>query len=159
MRRTARKLLAVGVLAVGSLTTSSAVAADPAPASWARPATAGASPLAAETPGLIRVGGADRYETAADISRRNWAPTTTFVVFLASGTSTADALALGPSSFSQGPLLLTARDRLPEATRAELERLRPCLLVAVGGTQVLSDAVVAEAMTYVDPEGSACLRN
>ncbi|WP_432565195.1 cell wall-binding repeat-containing protein [Kineococcus sp. SYSU DK003] len=104
--------------------------------------------------GNVRISGNDRYETAADISFvMGWEPGNTFVVFLASGTSSADALALGASTGDLGPVLLTEKDRLPEATRAELQRLQPCMVVVAGGAASVSDAVFAEAERYVDTTG------
>lgn len=106
--------------------------------------------------GNLRVSGRDRYETAAEMSFLTWEPETAAVVFLASGTSLPDALAVGPSARDLGPVLLTERDRLPDATRAELQRLRPCLVVVVGGTPSVSDAVFADAEQYADPAGAGC---
>jgi putative cell wall-binding protein len=109
--------------------------------------------LQATSPGglnAVRVSGANRYATAAAVSEAVWSYETAFTVFLANGESAADALAIGPSTFSEGPLLLTARDALPPETRAELERLRPCTIVAVGGPAAISDAVLAEADRYTE---------
>ena len=109
----------------------------------------------ATTPGgNLRISGADRYETAAQISFvTGWEQSNTVAVFLASGTSLPDALAVGPSTAGAGPLLLTERDRLPDATRAELARLRPCTIVVVGGTPSVFDAVLTDAEQYVDHTG------
>lgn len=101
----------------------------------------------------LRVSGANRYATAAAISETTWSYETTFTVYLASGESLPDALALGPSTLNDGPLLLTGRDVLPPETRAELARLRPCLILAVGGPAAVSDAVLAEADGYTEPCG------
>ncbi|WP_432509520.1 cell wall-binding repeat-containing protein [Kineococcus auxinigenes] len=103
--------------------------------------------------GNLRLSGRDRYETAAEVSAAIWEYDNTPIVFLASGTSFPDALAAGPSSLGAGPLLLTERDSLPAATRAELQRLRPCYLVVVGGASSVSDAVFADAEQYTDPAG------
>lgn len=103
--------------------------------------------------GTLRLSGNDRYETAAEVSATTWLDGEPIVVALASGTSFPDALVWGASGlgYGSGPLLLTERDRLPDATRAELARLRPCFLVVLGGTPSVSDAVVADAEQYVDP--------
>lgn len=98
----------------------------------------------------LRLAGNDRYETAAAISAATWSYEDASVVFLASGTSTADALGMGASTMLAGPILLTRQDRLPDATRSELARLRPCTVVVVGGAGVVSDAVVRDAEQYVD---------
>ncbi|MCI2240464.1 cell wall-binding repeat-containing protein [Paenibacillus sp. TRM 82003] len=105
------------------------------------------------TRGNLRLSGSDRYETAAEVSAAVWEPGAAPIVFIASGTSFPDALAAGPSTLGVGPLLLTERDALPAATRAELQRLRPCYVVAVGGTASVSDAVFTDAEQYADPAG------
>ncbi|WP_432544670.1 cell wall-binding repeat-containing protein [Kineococcus sp. SYSU DK002] len=106
--------------------------------------------------GNFRMSGRDRYETAAEVSFTMWRPGTAAVVFLASGTALPDALAVGPSALDLGPVLLTERDRLPASTRAELQRLRPCLVLVVGGTPSVSDGVFADAEQYSDPQGAGC---
>ncbi|PRY16854.1 cell wall-binding repeat-containing protein [Kineococcus rhizosphaerae] len=119
--------------------------------------TTGAGTRSALSPrGNVRVSGRDRYETAAEVSFLTWRPGTASVVFLASGTSLPDALAVGPSANGLGPVLLTERDRLPAASRAELQRLQPCLVVVVGGTPSVSDAVFADAEQYTNPTGAGC---
>ena len=57
----------------------------------------------------------------------------------------ADALAAGPLAYGQQwPVLLTARDALPDVTRSALDDLGVRHVVVVGGTGVVSDAVVAD---------------
>lgn len=104
--------------------------------------------------GNVRLSGADRYATAAQISYQyGWEHDDTTAVFLASGTNFPDALALGTTFSGWGPVLLTERDRLPDATRAELARIRPCFIVVAGGAPSVSDAVFADAEQYVDHAG------
>lgn len=94
--------------------------------------------------GTVRADGADRYATAALVSRGSFAPSTGSTVFLASGESFADALAAGPAAANlDGPLLLTAAGGLPAPTRAELSRLKPSSVHVVGGTDRVPDAVLA----------------
>ncbi|MBK5222918.1 MAG: cell wall-binding repeat-containing protein [Acidimicrobiia bacterium] len=91
-----------------------------------------------------RIAGTDRYATAAALSSR-MAPGVG-VVYLASGESFPDAVtsaAVAPAA--GGPVLLTSRDALPAATRAELVRLRPQRLVIVGGTGAISADVMSDA--------------
>ena len=103
------------------------------------------------TNNVLRVSGPNRYATAAAISQvAGWAYDNTEVVFLASGTTFPDALAIGPSSHSDGPLLLTERDRLPAETRTELQRLRPCVVVALGGSAAISQSVLNEVNLYTE---------
>ena len=46
------------------------------------------------------------------------------------------------------PLLLVQPDALPEYTRAELERLAPAIVYVLGGSAVVSEAVLDEAASY-----------
>jgi putative cell wall-binding protein len=87
--------------------------------------------------------GAGRAETAAAISRGAFQPGVA-VVYVATGADFPDALAGGPLAASQGgPVLLVDRDDVPEATRSELDRLRPERIVVLGGQAVVSDAAIA----------------
>ena len=97
----------------------------------------------------LRVWGDTRYETAAAVSDL-WEPEEVDIVFLATGADFPDALAISASTFLAGPVLLVGPTSLPEATRAELERLEPCLVVAVGGPAVIADEVIEEADTYAE---------
>lgn len=104
--------------------------------------------------GNFRLSGNDRYETAAQISfQYGWEHDDTTAVFIASGANFPDALALGTTFSGWGPVLLTERDRLPDATRTELARIRPCFVIVAGGTPSVSDAVLADAEQYVDHTG------
>jgi YVTN family beta-propeller protein len=91
-----------------------------------------------------RIAGADRFEVSAAISR------TTFtagadVVYIASGTGFADALAGGPAATVNGaPMLLVRPDGIPAAIAAEVRRLDPSRIVVLGGAQAVSAAVYAQ---------------
>ncbi|MCU1375188.1 MAG: N-acetylmuramoyl-L-alanine amidase family 2, partial [Actinomycetia bacterium] len=98
---------------------------------------------AATDPGwdVTRIGGADRYATAAALSRHTFR-NRTVQVLVASGEQFADALAATPAASRLGaPLLLTRRDVVPAATMTELRRLRPSVILLAGGTGVVSFAV------------------
>ncbi len=95
-----------------------------------------------------RLAGADRYATAAAISRSAFAPGVP-IVYIATGASYPDALAGGPAaSVGNGPLMLTTRDSLPAATAAELIRLKPARIVILGGTGVVSKSVETALNSY-----------
>ncbi|MBT2693708.1 cell wall-binding repeat-containing protein [Bacillus sp. ISL-55] len=92
-----------------------------------------------------RVSGANRYVTAAEISKKGWESAETVV--LARGDDYADALAGVPlAKKHNAPLLLTATGSLPAETVAELERLGTKNVVILGGEKAISAAVV-EALT------------
>lgn len=100
-----------------------------------------------EGAGVLRVSGEDRYETAVAISyEQSWQADG--LAFLATGESFADALGVGPAAAGVGPVLLTQRGRLPDATRERLSNLRLGTLVVVGGPAAISEAVVADAAQY-----------
>ena len=90
---------------------------------------------------VSRVAGPDRYTTAAQLSFANFGAGVP-VVYLATGENFPDALAAGPAAAAgKGPLLLTNRAGLPQATADELARLNPARIVVVGGEGSVSGAV------------------
>lgn len=97
-----------------------------------------------DTPPLVRLAGEDRAATAAAVSRSSF-PDGADAVFVATGASYADALAGGPAAAKSGsPVVLVERDRVPEATRTELERLDPAQVRLLGGTGAISAEVEEE---------------
>lgn len=107
---------------------------------------------------VVRIGGSDRYETAAMIATRDVggdaggdvraagiagaAPRT---AILASGLVNADALAAGAVSARFGiPVLLTGPNRLPQATADALKKLRIERVIVLGGQDRVSAAVKAQ---------------
>lgn len=95
-----------------------------------------------------RVAGSDRYETAA--AAGDLLPDSDLAL-LASGQGFPDALALAPLAASNGaPLLLAAKDTLPEATEAALRDGGFRQVLAAGGPAVISDAALAAAAAACD---------
>lgn len=86
-----------------------------------------------------RLAGNSRYETAAAISRRAF-PEGSDEAYVASGlNSSPDAVAGG--SLTRGPvLLLPAGTSVPESVTAEIARLTPDKVIALGGNAAVSDA-------------------
>ena len=102
---------------------------------------------------VTRLGGSDRFATAAAVSADAF-PGGAPVAYVASGTSFADALSGGVAAGrAGGPILLTAADRLPDATAAELARLNPAEIVILGGPAMISPAV-ADALTTLAPSAT-----
>jgi glucose/arabinose dehydrogenase/putative cell wall-binding protein len=96
----------------------------------------------------IRVAGADRYATAAEISERWYAPGSP-AAFVAVGSNFADALAGGPAAaLRDSPLLLVRTNGIPGPTDAELKRLKPQRIYVLGGTGVINPAVAAALDGY-----------
>lgn len=100
-----------------------------------------------------RWAGANRYETAAEVSRQTH-PDGADVVYLAVGTNYPDAQAGGPAAAAEGaPILLAQADALPYATRVELQRLAPQTVVVLGGPAAISDTVLAEVSNTLPAAG------
>lgn len=111
-----------------------------------------------------RIGGVNRFETAALVSQRMYSDCANTAwgsgagpaaVILTNGAAFADALAAGPWGCSAGgrdpfPVLLTTRDALPDVTRDEILRIGMnagwgsdlLTVFVVGGPSVVSDAQV-----------------
>ena len=94
-----------------------------------------------------RIGGADRYATAVAISQaafKDVAP----VVYVTTGQNYPDALSAAPAAAKQGgPLLLVKSTEIPAAVATEIKRLKPALIVAVGGTGVISNKILKQLST------------
>lgn len=102
--------------------------------------------------GVLRVWGANRYGTAAQISQTyGWDNTNTITAYIASGQNYPDALAIGLSHFADGPLLLVSVNGIPTPTRDELTRIQPCYIHIMGGTGVVNDTVFDDLKAYADP--------
>jgi putative cell wall-binding protein len=106
--------------------------------------------------GTLRLGGLNRWETAEAVSKTFYDFENTLAVALVSGENFPDSLSLPPAMAALGPTLLVQSKTLPASTRAELQRLRPCYIVAAGGSSVVSDAVLRDADQYADPTQEGC---
>lgn len=93
-----------------------------------------------------RFAGESRYETAVDISSKNWFES--YNVVLARGDSFPDALAgavlANSAVVGGGPLLLTESKRLRPEVLAEMKRLNASSVFILGGTGAISADVEQE---------------
>ncbi|WP_448073250.1 cell wall-binding repeat-containing protein [Georgenia yuyongxinii] len=97
--------------------------------------------------GVVRIGGADRYATAAAASKFAFPEADT--VFITTGTQYADALSAGPAANRlRAPILLVQRVAIPLDVHLELQRLRPSTLYVLGGTGAVSASVENELKAY-----------
>lgn len=105
--------------------------------------------LDAYTTGSVqRIAGANRYETAASISASTFDPGVP-AAYIATGTNFPDALAGVPATgVVNGPVLLVAPTSVPDATAAELTRLKPGRIVILGASGVISDGVATQLDRY-----------
>ncbi|MEI2774978.1 MAG: cell wall-binding repeat-containing protein [Tetrasphaera sp.] len=95
-----------------------------------------------------RIAGADRYETSALISARNYSPGVA-VAYVASGQNFPDALAGAPvAGKTGGPVLLVPSTAVPDSVASELRRLRPGRIVVLGGPATIDDGVLATLGTF-----------
>ncbi|MGI8875393.1 MAG: PQQ-dependent sugar dehydrogenase [Egibacteraceae bacterium] len=94
--------------------------------------------------------GDGRVDTAAIVSEETFAPGVP-VAYVASGNAFPDALAGGAAGgVSGGPVLLTTRDDLPDATAGELRRLQPERIAVLGGAAAVSGQVEAALRDLAD---------
>lgn len=147
--KTSHALVAsAAILAAGIAASGAAASATSEPAASQRPVSELAAPVGNHSQ---RWAGADRYTTAAEVSRSaGWDEGNAVTIYLATGNNYPDALAVGASA-GDGPLLFVNGGDMTEATRGEIRRLYPCHIVPVGGSDVVPDAVVLEADSYTAP--------
>jgi putative cell wall-binding protein len=89
---------------------------------------------------VVRVAGADRYETSVRAAQRAF-PTST-IAYLASGAGYADALAAGPAAaLAPGPILSVRANCVPKVVSDELFRLGATRIVLLGGMGALGTGV------------------
>jgi putative cell wall-binding protein len=97
---------------------------------------------------VVRLAGADRYATAAAVSRASFAAGVP-VAYVATGAAFADAESGGAAAGRQrGPVLLVSPTSIPSATATELGRLRPQRIVVLGGSGAVSSSVAAALDRY-----------
>lgn len=93
---------------------------------------------------VTRLGGADRYETAALINNAFFAPGSTSTIFLATGKDFPDGLAGGAVAGRLGaPLYVTDGTCVPPSVRNSIITLAPTKRVVLGGVATVSDAAAA----------------
>jgi hypothetical protein len=89
---------------------------------------------------VTRVAGADRFATAAEISKSQFSPGVA-VAYVATGLNFPDALAGTPPAAVGGPILLVQKSSIPGPTSSELARLGPSTIKILGGTGVVDSSV------------------
>ncbi len=93
-----------------------------------------------------RIAGANRYETAVQISQNIDSPE---AVVLARGDDFPDALAGTPLAYNlNAPLLLTRSDLIPGIVMDEIDRINPESVYVLGGEAAISDNVVEQLSDY-----------
>jgi len=101
-----------------------------------------------------RQSGADRYSTAATISRATTASHVS-VVYVATGLNFPDALAAAAAAgHLDAPILLVLPGGIPVPTKNELTRLKPTKIIVAGGAGVVSNTVLSQLGAYTVPAGT-----
>src|SRR4029079_14016052 len=92
--------------------------------------------------------GADRYATSVAASQVTF-PAGARTVLIAQGTATIDGItAAGLAGALDAPLLYVQQSGVPASVANELRRLAPDRIVVLGGTAVITDAVVASLQAF-----------
>lgn len=97
-----------------------------------------------------RLGEASRYATSAAISAASFAPGVD-TAYIASGVTFPDALSgAAVAGMTNGPVLLSPTDDLPDVIADELDRLDPDRIVVLGGELAISGRVRLQLWSFVD---------
>ncbi|GAA2177105.1 hypothetical protein GCM10009847_01700 [Leucobacter tardus] len=100
---------------------------------------------APQAPSTTRFAGKDRFASAAAISKNSFPKTTGGTVVVTVGANIAEALSAAPLATQlKGPLLLVEQNRVPAATKTELNRLKPKRVIVVGSTRAVSQRAANE---------------
>lgn len=97
---------------------------------------------------VVRLAGANRYETAFAIAQQAKGQKSGSNVYLASGTALKDAMVAGAAK--DGVILLSPPNG--EGVKAKADALGATKLVVIGGTGVMPDATVTAAATGIIPK-------
>ncbi|WP_368498014.1 cell wall-binding repeat-containing protein [Herbiconiux sp. A18JL235] len=109
--------------------------------------------LESYAPSVSRIGGADRYEVAVNISKSIFGSGGIAVTYIASGENFADALSGSAAAGSRGgPVLLVTKNSAPDSVLAELRRTQPEKIVVLGGPNTIADSVVDAVKTIAPTE-------
>lgn len=113
------------------------------------------SALAAYAPTVVRVGGADRFETARKIVQYAWQGETSVHAFIATAYNFPDALAAAPAAgVRDAPIILVngGASSLDTATRNLLSSLEVEAIHIVGGPNGVSPGIEASVSAIVGPD-------
>ncbi|MDR1069772.1 MAG: cell wall-binding repeat-containing protein, partial [Gracilibacteraceae bacterium] len=95
-----------------------------------------------------RIGGADRYATAAAISQAGWQTAENVILAGGGDANLVDALSAAPlAKLLNAPILISESGRLTPVTAAELRRLGAKTAYVVSGAAVITQAVQNELQT------------
>lgn len=108
------------------------------------PADRDVAPPPQRREGVTRYAGADKFATAAAVSKGSF-PGTANDIFVVTGTDWPDALSAGPAAAAvNGPVLPVLTGSIPGPTMEEILRLQPGRAWVIGGAGVVSDTVLGQ---------------
>lgn len=88
---------------------------------------------------ITRIAGQNRYETSIKVAKILDKSTKIFVAY---GENFPDAISVGSIAATEGmPIILTAKDSIPNNTKEYIQEKKPEQAYIIGGTSVISDAV------------------
>jgi putative cell wall-binding protein len=104
---------------------------------------------------VLRIGGANRYETSRNVAGEFWLPDSAPTAYLATGADFPDALGAGPAAGNEyGPVILVqgSASSLDQATKNTLDYLGAHRVIIAGGTGVISPALEqsVKAVPFLD---------
>jgi putative cell wall-binding protein len=107
---------------------------------------------------IIRLGGADRYETAAKIADYlNVAEGTPVVI--ASGENYPDALSVSSAAaVNQYPILLVTNNTISDSVKSKLEKIKPSKVYIIGEQGAISDALENEVAQLTSLDSNSIVR-
>ncbi len=101
-------------------------------------------------PEVVRLAGADRWETSRAVARDMRGAQEAQMVSLATGADFPDALSAGPAVAALGGSLVLVGNTLAPGMAEEVLRNEPALIIAVGGPSVVSATVLDRARAMFD---------
>lgn len=107
---------------------------------------------------IIRLYGADRYETAVKIADKLGVNTGTPVV-LVSGENYPDALTMSSiAAVMQKPILLVQKDRISDAVKQEIARIKPSKVYIIGSNGAVNAEVEDEVARIISADKANIVR-
>ncbi|WP_368498341.1 cell wall-binding repeat-containing protein [Herbiconiux sp. A18JL235] len=140
--------LLAGALAAPLPTTLASATEVPAP-----DATAATETQQTTDPGVIRLGGANRFIVASSIAANTTFPRTPVpVVYIVSGEVFPDALSASAIAGNLGgPVLLVTKNSIPDIVEVRLTALKPKKIVILGGPNTIDPSLDAQFNVYGAP--------
>jgi len=107
----------------------------------------------------IRLGGSDRYATAAIVAQNMIGGLQSPSVAIATGENFPDALSIASIAGQlKMPVLLTEKSQIPQETINALQAMKPSQVYLIGGEGVISSSVAQEVTSALNQPGCSVIR-